>query len=172
MAASLAKIAYGAKLEVETAPGSAVFTEILESGRPDHETLIVWRGRTVFAVMNLHPYTVGHLLVLPYRQTPDLHALTLDEHRELWDTVVMATRVIADEYDPAGINVGANLGPAAGGSVRNHVHVHVVPRWIGDGNFLAATASTRQLPEALDVTADRIRRAWDRRTAGPKVGGR
>ena len=159
-------------LDDRTDSERSVFTEILESGRPDHETLIVWRGRTVFAVMNLHPYTVGHLLVLPYRQTPDLHALTLDEHRELWDTVVMATRVIADEYDPAGINVGANLGPAAGGSVRNHVHVHVVPRWIGDGNFLAATASTRQLPEALDVTADRIRRAWDRRAAGPKVNGR
>jgi len=159
-------------LDDRTDSERSVFTEILESGRPDHETLIVWRGRTVFAVMNLHPYTVGHLLVLPYRQTPDLHTLTLDEHRELWDTVVMATRVIADEYDPAGINVGANLGPAAGGSVRNHVHVHVVPRWIGDGNFLAATASTRQLPEALDVTADRIRRAWDRRTAGPNVGGR
>jgi len=158
-------------LDDRTDSERSVFTEILESGRPDHETLIVWRGRTVFAVMNLHPYTVGHLLVLPYRQTPDLHTLTLDEHRELWDTVVMATRVIADEYDPAGINVGANLGPAAGGSVRNHVHVHVVPRWIGDGNFLAATASTRQLPEALDVTADRIRRAWDRRAAGPKVGG-
>lgn len=150
----------------------SVFAEILESGRPDHETLIVWRGRTVFALMNLHPYTVGHLLVLPYRQTPELHSLTVDEHRELWDGVVMATRVIADEYDPAGINVGANLGPAAGGSVRNHVHVHVVPRWIGDGNFLAATASTRQIPEALDVTADRIRRAWGRLVVGPKVDGR
>lgn len=158
-------------LDDRTDSDRSVFTEILESGRPDEETLIVWRGRTVFALMNLHPYTVGHLLVLPYRQTPELHSLTVDEHHELWDAVVTATRVIADEYAPAGINVGANLGPAAGGSVRNHVHVHVVPRWVGDGNFLAATASTRQLPEALDVTADRIRRAWDRVAAAPKVVG-
>ncbi|MBU3718147.1 MAG: HIT domain-containing protein [Actinobacteria bacterium] len=159
-------------LDDRTDSDRSVFTEILESGRSDNETLIVWRGRAVFALMNLHPYTVGHLLVLPYRQTSELHSLSVDEHRELWDAVVTATRVIADEYAPAGINVGANLGPAAGGSVRNHVHVHVVPRWIGDGNFLAATASTRQLPEALDVTADRIRRAWERVGAAPKVDGR
>ncbi|MEY4223491.1 MAG: hypothetical protein RIS33_425 [Actinomycetota bacterium] len=159
-------------LEARSDSDRSVFREILDSNRSDDESLIVWRGRNVFALMNLHPYTVGHLLVLPYRQTPDLHTLTTDEHRELWDAVVAATRVISDEYAPAGINVGANLGPAAGGSVRNHVHVHVVPRWIGDGNFLAATASTRQLPEALDVTADRIRRAWARVVDGPKVEGR
>ncbi|MBU3688990.1 MAG: HIT family hydrolase [Acidimicrobiales bacterium mtb01] len=159
-------------LEDRAPSDRSVFREIIESGRPDEETLVVWRGSTVFALMNLHPYTVGHLLVLPYRQTSELHTLTPDEHRELWDTVVTATRVIEDEYRPAGINIGANLGPAAGGSVRNHVHVHVVPRWIGDGNFLAATASTRQLPEALDVTADRLRRSWVRVAGRPKVGDR
>lgn len=146
-----------------TSPGNSgrsLFLDILESGRPDHETLIVHRGTTVFVILNLHPYSVGHQMVIPYRVVARLSDLTVPEHDELWRTATQAVDVVSAEYSPQGVNVGLNIGRAAGGSVPGHLHVHVVPRWLGEGNFLAATALTRTLPEPLDVTADRLRERW------------
>lgn len=143
----------------------SVFLEILESGRPDHETLIVHRGETVFVILNLHPYSVGHSMVIPYRAVSRLSDLADAEHTELWRTASRAVDVVTHEYAPQGVNVGINIGRAAGGSVPNHLHVHVVPRWLGEGNFLAATARTRTLPEPLDVTAERLRERWRRTTS-------
>ena len=140
----------------------SLFVDILESGRPDHETLIVHRGASVFVILNLHPYSVGHQMVIPYRAVPRLSDLTVAEHDELWRTATQAVDVVTSEYSPQGVNVG--LGRAAGGSVPGHLHVHVVPRWLGEGNFLAATALTRTLPEPLDVTAERLRERWRTRT--------
>ena len=141
------------------APGS-VFTQILDSGLPDTETNIVHRGRNCFAILNAFPYGTGHVLVLPYREVADLEALTSDETAELWPTVTDAVRAIKQAYSPEGINVGINLGRPAGGSVSDHLHVHVVPRWTGDANFMTAIANTRTLPEALVDTAAKIRAAW------------
>jgi ATP adenylyltransferase len=138
----------------------SVFAEILESGRPDEETLIVHRGLTVFVILNLHPYSVGHSMVVPYREVARLSDLTGEEHDELWRTASRAVDIVSAEYSPQGVNVGLNIGRAAGGSVPGHLHVHVVPRWLGEGNFLAATARTRTLPEPLDVTAERLRERW------------
>ena len=142
----------------------SLFVDILESGRPDHETLIVHRGASVFVILNLHPYSVGHQMVIPYRAVPRLSDLTVAEHDELWRTATQAVDVVTSEYSPQGVNVGLNIGRAAGGSVPGHLHVHVVPRWLGEGNFLAATALTRTLPEPLDVTAERLRERWRTRT--------
>jgi ATP adenylyltransferase len=138
----------------------SVFTRILESGLPDDETHIVHRGDLVFAIMNIHPYTTGHLLVLPYREVADLADLTGEETTALWATVTDAVAAVRAAYRPDGINVGLNLGRPAGGSVPNHLHVHVVPRWTGDSNFMSAIANTQTLPESLDHSAERIRRAW------------
>jgi ATP adenylyltransferase len=138
----------------------SVFTRILESGLPDDETHIVHRGDLVFAIMNIHPYTTGHLLVLPYREVADLADLTGDETTSLWATVTDAVAAVRAAYRPDGINVGLNLGRPAGGSVPDHLHVHVVPRWTGDSNFMSAIANTQTLPESLDHSAERIRRAW------------
>lgn len=154
---------YVESLDRELPAGPSVFTELLRSGRPDDETLVVHRGRETFVVLNLHPYSIGHLLVLPYREVPEPSDLTPSESTELWSTVTEAVAVLREEYRPDGVNVGLNLGRAAGGSVAGHLHVHVVPRWFGDANFMAATADTRVLPESLPVTADRIRTAWSRR---------
>lgn len=154
---------YVESLDRETSSGPSVFTELLRSGRSDDETLVVHRGRETFVVLNLHPYSIGHLLVLPYREVPEPADLTSSESRELWATVNEAVAVLREEYRPDGVNVGLNLGRAAGGSVAGHLHVHVVPRWFGDANFMAATADTRVLPESLPVTADRIRTTWSRR---------
>jgi ATP adenylyltransferase len=97
---------------------------------------------------------------IPYREVPDLEMLTEEETSEIWATVTQAVKVIKAEYSPQGMNVGINLGQAAGGSVAQHLHIHVVPRWGGDSNFMVAVATAKILPEALDVTADRIRKRW------------
>lgn len=140
--------------------GRDVFADILNSGLPDDKTLILHRSSQVFVVLNLHPYSVGHQMVVPYRAVSNLSELETDEHDDLWKTVTRAVSVVQAEFHPQGVNVGLNIGRAAGGSVPGHLHVHVVPRWLGEGNFLASTARTRTLPEPLDVTADRLRARW------------
>lgn len=144
---------------------ASVFTRILASGLPDDDTHIVHRGDRTFAILNAFPYSVGHVLVLPYREVADLEALDPDETTELWRTVTDAVVAVKAAYRPEGLNVGVNLGRPAGGSVSQHLHVHVVPRWTGDSNFMTATANTRTLPEALGDTAERLRRAWPRHSA-------
>jgi ATP adenylyltransferase len=136
------------------------FTQILESGESDESTHIVHRGERVFAIMNIHPYTTGHLLVVPYREVADLDDLTPEETIDLWSTVTVAVRALRATYAPDGLNVGLNLGRSAGGSVPSHLHVHVVPRWTGDSNFMTAIANTQTLPESLSSSAARVRRAW------------
>ena len=138
----------------------SVFTEILKSDRPDEETFIVQRGETCFVIMNAFPYSSGHVLVIPYREVPDLELLTPQETSEIWATVTKVVQVLKAEYKPQGMNVGINLGHAAGGSVAQHLHIHIVPRWGGDSNFMVAVATAKILPEALDVTAQRIRNRW------------
>jgi ATP adenylyltransferase len=138
----------------------SVFTQILDSGMSDEQCYIVHRGEKVFAIMNAFPYTSGHLLVVPYREVAELEDLSHDETSELWATVTTGVKVLKSVYKPEAMNVGINLGAAAGGSIAQHLHVHIVGRWGGDTNFMVTTANTKILPEALDVSADRIRKAW------------
>lgn len=138
----------------------SVFTRLLQSGAPDEATHIVYRGHTCFALVNIFPYTSGHLLVVPYREVADLDALTAEETGELWATVTDAVGVVRRVYRPDGVNVGLNLGRPAGGSVPDHLHVHVVPRWTGDSNFLTAISNTQTLPESLVDTARKLRDGW------------
>lgn len=140
--------------------GKSVFTDILESEIHDEDSHIVHRGVHSFVILNAFPYSPGHLLVLPYREVGELEQLTPDEHNEIWSTVTFGVRVLKAEYKPQGINVGINMGASAGGSIAQHIHVHIVPRWGGDTNFMVAIANTKILPEALDVTAARVRAAW------------
>jgi len=140
----------------------SLFTALLRSGRSDEETYIVRRGERVFAIMNAFPYTSGHLLVLPYREVPNLEDLTPSESAELWTLVTQGVQALKAAYQPQGVNVGINLGPPAGGSISEHLHVHVVPRWVGDANFMTAVANTRTLPEALADSAAKLRAAWNR----------
>lgn len=149
--------------ESKTYPSpKSVFTEMLQSGLADDETHIVRRGSLCFVILNAFPYSPGHLLVLPYREVGDLELLTPDETVEIWATVTEGVRVLKDEYKPQGLNVGINLGQVAGGSIAQHLHVHIVPRWGGDTNFMVSVANTKILPESLDVTSQRIRSAWMR----------
>ncbi|CAN5487891.1 HIT domain-containing protein [soil metagenome] len=142
-----------------TGEGS-LFTQILQSGLSDEQTYIVHRGQLTFALLNAFPYTPGHLMVLPLREVANLEDLTADEHTELWTMVTQAVRAVKSAYSPGGVNVGINLGRPAGGSVSEHLHVHVVPRWLGDSNFMTAIAEARTLPEALSQSAAKLRAAW------------
>ena len=140
--------------------GRSVFAQILDSDLTDDETFIVHRGELVFVILNAYPYAVGHLMVLPKRQIASLAELTPAESLELWSTVSHASEVLKSEYKPHGLNVGLNLGPAAGGSVSEHLHVHSVPRWRGDANFMTTVANAKTISEPLIETAARIRHAW------------
>ena len=149
------------------APDGSLFEQILNSGLPDEETYVLTRGRHTFALLNAYPYNSGHLLVLPRRAVADLEALDPDEAAELWLTVQDAVIAIKAAYEPEGVNVGANLGRGAGAGVPGHLHVHCLPRWGGDTNFMTTIAETRVLPEALDVTWRRLRQAWPDRGPTP-----
>jgi ATP adenylyltransferase len=145
----------------EKQPGSgSVFSRILASGLPDEETLIVWRGDLSFAILNRYPYTTGHVLLMPYREECDLEALHEPEAAELWGAIRKATVAVKAAYRPDGINIGFNLGSAAGAGVPTHLHAHVLPRWNADSNFMTAVGETRVLPEALPDTYAKLRAAW------------
>lgn len=127
---------------------------------PDDDGMVVWRGNRCSALLNAYPYGTGHLMVLPNRRIGDLDALDPDETTELWAAVTDAVRAVRAAYSPGGVNVGLNLGEAAGAGVPDHLHVHVLPRWTADSNFMTAIAETRVLPEPLDVTWRKLRGAW------------
>ncbi len=139
-----------------------VFCSILASGLPDEETYIVWRhpGGDAIAILNAFPYATGHLLVMPVRHAGEIEALGPAEESAVWSGVRDGVRALKHAYDPDGLNVGANLGRSAGAGVPEHFHVHVVPRWHGDTNFMTSIANARVLPEALSVSAEKIRAAW------------
>lgn len=140
--------------------GGTLFERILASGLSDRETYILWRGERCFALLNAYPYTTGHLLVLPKRGVPDLTDLDDEETVELWLGVRDAVGALRTAYEPSGVNVGLNLGGAAGGGVPDHLHVHCLARWSGDSNFMTTVAEARVLPEPLDVTWSRLREVW------------
>jgi len=143
-----------------TGDGHTLFERILHSGLSDAETHILWRGERCFAVLNAYPYGSGHLMVLPQRAVADLADMDDDESAELWSGVRFAVRAIRSAYEPDGVNVGLNLGAGAGAGVPDHLHVHCLPRWSADTNFMTAIAETRVLPEPLDVTWRKLRDAW------------
>ncbi|MCY4176610.1 MAG: HIT domain-containing protein [Acidimicrobiaceae bacterium] len=140
----------------------SLFEAILESGLPDEKTHILHRGERVFAIMNRYPYATGHLLVLPYRACEGLEALDAAERRELWETVHDGVVAVKAAFSPDGVNIGANLGEGAGPSVADHVHVHVLPRWRSDTNFMTAVADVRVLPQSLQQSWEQLLSAWPR----------
>jgi ATP adenylyltransferase len=121
---------------------------------------VVWRGELCAAMLNAFPYTSGHLMVVPTRHLAELEDLKEDEKRELWDAVTQAVLALKAAYGPEGINLGANLGQAAGAGIAGHFHVHVLPRWTGDTNFMTTVAQTRVLPESLDSTYEKLKENW------------
>ncbi|MGO9856407.1 MAG: HIT family protein [Acidimicrobiales bacterium] len=137
-----------------------VFCRLAASGEPSEDNLVVWRGQLTFVVLNAYPYASGHVLVLPLRHVGSLGELTEAESAELWSATRRAVATIEAAYDPDGVNMGANLGRAAGAGLPSHVHLHVLPRWAGDTNFMTSVAETRVLPETLGLSWKRLTDAW------------
>lgn len=143
--------------------GSAASTEPFTDipNMPDEDGLVVARGELVYAVLNLYPYNPGHLMVVPYRRVSELEDLTEPETIELMAFAQKAIRVIKAVSRPHGFNVGLNLGHSAGGSLAEHLHLHVVPRWGGDANFITIIGDTKVIPQLLRDTRQLLASEWD-----------
>lgn len=129
----------------------------------DEDGLVIARGDLVYAVLNLYPYNPGHLMVVPYRRVAELEDVTDAEMAELMAFVQESIRVIKSVSRPAGFNVGLNLGKSAGGSLAEHLHMHVVPRWSGDANFITVIGGTKVIPQLLRDTRMLLADEWARR---------
>ena len=133
-----------------------LFTRIAQSS-DDEENLVLVRDRTCFALLNSFPYVGGHLMVVPYKEVADLNGLTDEELADLWKLVRRCLNALTAVMKPDGFNVGINLGKAAGAGIAEHLHIHVVPRWNGDTNFMPVIANMGVLPEALKEIAAKLR---------------
>lgn len=151
---------YIAEAPVRHDPSSppAPFTEIPTLS--DEEGLVVARGEHVYVVLNLYPYNPGHLMVVPYRRVSELEELNTAESAELMAFTQKAIRVIKAVSRPMGFNVGLNLGQVSGGSLAEHLHMHVVPRWIGDSNFITIIGATKMIPQLLRETRQLLATEW------------
>jgi len=142
----------------------------IDAGGTDQEKHVVERAELTFTVLNLYPYSSGHLLVVPHRHAPDLTALTTSEGTAMFVGVRRAVRALQAALGPDGFNLGVNQGRIAGAGIADHVHTHVVPRWDGDTNFMPVLADVKVLPEHLDRTAERLRAAYAELAPDPAGG--
>ena len=140
-------------------PSGCVFCNADQAG-DDAGALIVARSQFAYVILNRYPYTTGHLMVVPYLHCPTLEALNPETRAEMIELSSQALQVLRSVYQPQGFNLGMNIGEIAGAGVAEHVHLHVVPRWGGDTNFMSTVSATRVLPEALTATYTRIQQAW------------
>jgi ATP adenylyltransferase len=140
-------------------PAACIFCNTREPGRDE---LVLVRGRVSYVILNLYPYNNGHLMVVPDRHVATLEASTSEERLELMRFTRHAEMALTEAYAPQGINVGINLGRPAGAGVLDHLHVHLVPRWNGDTNFMTVIGNVRVLPEDLGATARRLRPIFER----------
>jgi ATP adenylyltransferase len=140
-------------------PGDqSLFARIAQSS-DDEVNYVVARDRTCFALMNTYPYTGGHLMTVPYKQIPDFNGLTEDELRDLMLLTRRCQNALTKVMNPDGFNIGVNLGRIAGAGIIEHLHIHIVPRWNGDTNFMPVIASTTVVPQALRELAAQLRQA-------------
>jgi len=127
------------------------------------ENLIAFRGQNAYVILNRYPYTSGHLMVIPFEHKPNLEELNAETRAEMMELTSHSTTILRKIYKTESFNVGANIGEAAGAGVLGHVHIHIVPRWAGDTNFMSSVGETRVLPEALEDTYKRVKEMFDSR---------
>ena len=143
----------------EKKENGCIFCDVIER-KDDSVNLIIYRGYKTFVILNRYPYTSGHLMVIPYQHSETLSNLDIETRTEMMELVNKASEVVKEVYKPEGFNIGINMGSAAGAGIADHIHIHVVPRWIGDTNFIPVVGDTRLIPEDLDVTYKRIKAEW------------
>jgi ATP adenylyltransferase len=143
-----------------TSTDSCIFCD---AGNPNNEApLVVHRGTHAYVILNLFPYNNGHLMIVPRRHIASLAEANPPELQELIELTRRAEIVLTEAYAPQGLNIGVNLGKAAGAGVADHLHIHVVPRWSGDTNFMTVVGTVRVLPETIDATAARLRPLFEK----------
>jgi ATP adenylyltransferase len=142
-----------------------IFCEMLNNGKSDRENLILYRGKHSFVVLNRFPYTSGHFMIVPYRHVPSFEDLSEDERMELMEVLSISIKALRISYRPDGINVGMNLGRAAGAGIEEHMHIHVVPRWVGDTNFMGVIGEVRVISDSLDSSFEKLKKAFEEATA-------
>jgi ATP adenylyltransferase len=135
-----------------------VFCDECQAG-DDRERLVVYRGKHNFIVLNKFPYTSGHVMIVPYQHLDQLQKLPVAAAQEMMALTQKMEQVLRQEYHPDGVNLGMNIGKAAGAGVAGHIHMHVLPRWVADANFVSVIAETRVLPESLEQTWERLKRS-------------
>jgi ATP adenylyltransferase len=131
----------------------------------DLANLIVLRGQRAFVILNRYPYTTGHVMVVPVDHQASLEKLDSSTRAEIMELAAQFIRIFEKVYQPQGINVGINIGEAAGAGITDHVHMHIVPRWLGDTNFMSTLGNTRVLPETLEDTYLRLKKGWEELSA-------
>ncbi len=136
-----------------------VFCHVLEV-TDSSENLIVYRGERAYAIINRYPYTSGHVMIVPYAHEAKLEDLDQETRAEMMELTSSGAQILEALYKPQGFNIGINLGEAGGAGIEEHIHIHIVPRWVGDTNFMTAVGETRVVPEAVDITWKRIKDAW------------
>ncbi len=134
-----------------------VFCDILKSPASDEEKFILHRAGFNFVILNIYPYISGHLMVVPLAHLADLDKASKEITDELMDLTKKCQSVLREVYEPHGMNVGMNFGRAAGAGVAEHFHLHILPRWVGDANFMTAVSETRTIPESLRTTYDKLK---------------
>lgn len=125
------------------------------------ENLIAFRGEHSFVILNRYPYTSGHLMVVPFEHKANLEELDAQTRAEMMELTTRCMTVLRSIYNPQAFNMGANIGEAAGAGVKEHMHIHIVPRWAGDTNFMSAVGDVRVLPESLDTTWQRVKKGFE-----------
>jgi len=133
---------------------------IAQAKEDSAENLIAFRGKNAYVILNRYPYASGHLMVIPFEHKANLDELNIEARTEMMELTSRCTTILRNIYKPQGFNLGSNIGEAAGAGVLGHVHIHIVPRWIGDTNFMTTLGATRVLPEALEDTYKRVREAF------------
>jgi len=140
---------------------NCVFCEAVSQKEDSVENLIVHRGEHAFMILNRYPYTSGHVMVIPYKHVLDLNDLDNETRTEMMNMVNQTIIALKKAYAPDAFNVGINMGAAAGAGIEAHIHMHIVPRWNGDVNFMTSVGDVRILPESLEDSYHRIKNAWD-----------
>ncbi|OYT41087.1 MAG: HIT family hydrolase [Desulfurococcales archaeon ex4484_58] len=138
--------------------GACILCELPKKG--DEESYILYRGKHAYIVLNAYPYNTGHLMIVPYKHIGNLEELGREELVEIMDLTVKSIKVLKKSYNPDGFNIGVNIGRAAGAGIADHVHVHIVPRWVGDTSFIVIFSATKNLPQSLDETYKLLKDTW------------
>ncbi len=138
-------------------PPACVFCEIQKNPAHDETNYVVYRAQHNFVVLNIYPYISGHLLIVPYQHIADLDAAAKETTDELMDLTKRSQTALREAYSPGGFNIGMNLGRSGGAGIADHIHIHIMPRWAGDTNFMSTIGDTRVIPEDLATTYQKLR---------------